>query len=176
MGYGLNKLLIIGGDKMGNKIVETVKGVFKNYELTGLSTSFIGLSWEKVNSGDKEKALGELYLIRRRLSEFYFSYEDNFNRSAGGEDELLQEYFPKALEVHKDIAELVLNSKFFVQLPIEERNKFLSLFDDVTKKQVRMEYDILEVIEDEDIQTMVDDLLNLFEKIDEEITRLDNSR
>lgn len=162
-----------GTYKMINKIKELGKGIITDYRVTGLSTAFFGISWEKINKTDKQDVMRELYLIRRKLSHFYFSYQDNLIRLE--EDELLEAYFLKAFQVYDEIAESVLGSKFFVQLPIEKRQQFLNVFDNVAYYDVCMENDTNYYMEQEDIQEMINDLLNVFIKIDDEINKIEST-
>lgn len=154
-------------------MITKIKEWAKDIKLTGVSTSFIGISWENIGEQNKEDILRELYLIRSKISKFYFSYDDS-RLKFDDEEELRDAYFLKALQVYDEIAEFVLSSKFFVTLPIDNREMFLNVFDFVSMQEAYMENDEDYYMEPEDIQFMIEDLLTLFSTIEIKIAELNN--
>lgn len=162
-----------GRYKMIKKLIDYGKEIKANYRLTGISTSFFGVSWENVNGTDKQDILRELYVIRRKLSQFYFSYQESLARLE--EDDLISTFLFKVIQFNNELADIVLSSKYFVQLPIEKRSEMLYAFDYVMLQEVSIENDEDYEISDDDIQSMIEDLLNLFLEIDKEIHTLNNN-
>lgn len=164
-----------GRYKMIKKLIDYGKEIKENYRVTGISTAFGGISWENINRTDNQDVLRELYLIRRKLSPFCFSYQESLSRLEEDEiDDLVSNFLPKVIQFQNELAEIILSSKFFVQLPIEKRNELLDVFDYAKIQEVNMIDDEDYYLDHDDIQYMIDDLLNLFLEINKEIHNLNN--
>lgn len=146
---------------------------FNNIKVTGLSTPFGGISWENIDQESQAlEILKDLYLIRRKLSIFYFSYDNDI--VIFDEDEIVKRYFVKALNTNNEIAEIVFNSNFLVSLSRNDRNELIHVFDYVAYLEALMETDEDFYVEGEDQISIINDLITLFETIDEKINELNN--
>ncbi|MEY8740180.1 hypothetical protein [Paenibacillus tundrae] len=152
--------------------------MFKKLELKELSLSFggIGVTLEKKGNELKHEILREMFVIRHTLSDFYYRYEAiNDKMSYEEPDEetrsetIANLMFEKVFETYLDLSKFFLGSKYFVLLTKQERQRTLSVFDNITSVKVSMEENEDFYLDAYEQVELMEDLNVLFHKIDKEI-------
>lgn len=120
----------------------------------------------------------ELYCIRNKLVKFYYRY--SVDSEILSEDELneriIKEHYNHAVELYKSIGDILFESHYFVLLSLEDRNETINAFDSIIEMDTYLERDSRNYsLALEDVVKMIEDLINLFSKLDEFITKIDKS-
>lgn len=143
---------------------------------TGISTPFFGVSWQ-YNDGfaEKQDVLRELYFMRNKLVRLYYSYKADTQFMNGDmlKDKILEYYYIHVVELYGSIGDLLFGSKYFVLLPIENRDKLIQEFDYIVEEDACFIADKGNYsISIEEVIYKINDLVELFNLIEEEVKKV----
>ncbi|GEM_PF-2879526 len=150
----------------------------KKIRFNGISTSFLGLSWEYIdNKSEKIELLRELYDIRNQLVRFYYMCEEDIEIYDGIDlldGDKVARYYYLSIKNYELVGSLLYKSRYFALLPLTHRQQMIETFDSVMQLD-----EILNLYEDndidrDDVELMVKDLQELFEQINKAIDELNS--
>lgn len=153
----------------------------KKLKFNSATIGFAGISVELGVKEEKEitpEHLKELYVIRKILSRFYFLYQVKEERqwmyeTEDADNQLIIGLHQDAINTYKQLADVLIESKYFMLLNSEQRDNVLETFDYITITEERLNLELEAgnfcIVDEEEITPLVDGLLNLFEEVSKEI-------
>ena len=152
-------------------------------EFLGIS---VGLGMKRLKEVTPEHH-SELYIMRKILARFYFKYPSKVTGQRDYEDGVDEEYknklmlrlYQDAINTYKQLADVLIGSKYFMLLNYEQRSITLDTIDYVTilEEEIIKRFEVNELFEDGklyvgsdgEVELLVDGLLILFNEVEDEI-------
>lgn len=158
------------------------KSFVSNIKFQGISASLSGISINMEYAPGKKigaEHLRELYVMHNTLSYFCYSYHTTKSKlymeledPEEVDTELIRKFLPNVFGLYHEIANVLMGSEFFWLMPKETRNQLIQAFDFVV--QERVNYEVYEELQHEEISLFFTDMLQLFELISEQIDEISN--
>lgn len=171
---------------MSKDLLKKGKDLVGKFKFSGFSASLLGslsVNFDfETKAEQREKlsqSLKELYILRNNLTYFYFTYysleELSFAETDNElEKELMDGCFIKAFEVYSNISDTLMGSEYFMLLDKNERIRILRSFDYVKLQETLMEHDEDHYLNIEEQREIVEELLTLYDKIDDQIDKFNS--
>ena len=166
-----------------SEIVNKHKDLRIAKEFHGIS---VGLGMKKSEEVTLEH-YSELYIMRKILARFYYKYTNKVTGQRDYKDDIDEEYknklilrlYQDAINTYKQLADVLIGSKYFMLLNYEQRSITLDTIDYVIilEEEVKKRFEVSELFEDgdlymvsdEEVELLVDELLILFDEVSDEI-------